>query len=150
MRPYNDQPHTEPNEDNDVVPSKLYYLYACAVLVIFMIGLVTLHTYKTPSKDLSTYYFKDLPVDERQRNSCYDWSKTQVVSIAFLPSTSEMITMRAANGEILFLTYAESGVEQEISVSLPIELDYLYIESQEGVEELSLSREPGEEIALSF
>lgn len=150
MRPEEEKLYDALSSDNEFAPSKMYYFYAFAVVLIFTIGLIVLHTYKTPSKDLSAYYFKDLPIEERQRNSCYDWSKTRVVSIAFLPKTSEMITLRAANGEILFLTYIERGVDQEISLALPEELDFIYVENRAGIEEVALASVNREEIALSF
>lgn len=150
MRPNEEQLYDNDLTESDYSPSKMNYLWAFAMVLFFTIGLFVLHTYKTPSKDLSTYYFKDLPIEERQRNSCYDWSKTRVVSIAFLPGSSEMITLRAANGEILFLTYIEQGIEQEIALALPLELDFIYVENRDGVEEIALSSNGREEVALSF
>lgn len=150
MRPENEQLYDTPVSESDFAQRKFYYLCALGVFLLFTIGLFVLHTFKTPSKDLSTYYFRDLPVEERQRNSCYNWNTTRIVHISFTPSASEMITLRAANGEILFLTYAERGVEQEISVALPRELDFIYVENQEGVEEFELSQNKREEVALSF
>lgn len=113
---------------------KYYYQCAIGIIVLFVAGLFIVQTFKAPHYDLSTHFFKEMSLDDRQRLSQYDWSLVKSVDITLRNTNSGMMTVRAANGEILFLTYTENGIDEDITVQMPEELKVIFIEHNGGVE----------------
>ena len=102
------------------------YVQASAILAfLFISGLLVLQTFKTPNPDLTTHFYRELPVSERQRLSLYDWSACRPVKVTYRTENSGMVLLRATNGEILFSSFAEQGVDTEIEFQVPEELNAL-------------------------
>lgn len=125
---------------------KYYYQCAIGVIVLFVAGLFIVQTFKAPHYDLSTHFFKEMSIEDRQRLSPYDWSLVRMVDITLRNTNSGMMTVRAANGEILFLTYTENGIDEDITVQVPEELKVIYIEHNGGIEKFNV--EEVEDIAF--
>jgi hypothetical protein len=126
---------------DDLLHLKRHYQVAFLVIFFFISGLMLVHSYKKPHYDLSKHYFQDLSMEDRQRCSFYNWCETRAVRLDFIPSTSGMLTIRANNGEIFFLTFAESGVAQSVDFELPIEIHEVFIHTQGGIESFAISEE---------
>jgi hypothetical protein len=132
---------TPENASDDLLHLKRHYQVAFLVIFFFISGLMIVHSYKRTPYDLSTHYFQDLSIEDRQRCSFYNWCETRAVRLDFIPSTSGMLTIRANNGEIFFLTFAESGVAQSVDFELPTEIQEVFIHSQGGIESFAITEE---------
>lgn len=127
---------------------KVYVQASAVVAFLFIAGLLVLHTFKSPNPDLSSHYFKELSVDERQRLSLYDWSDCRPVIVNYRTENSGMVLLRASNGEILFSSFAEGGVDTSIEFPVPQELNALIFEH--AGDTLHLDIRKGEVTALAF
>lgn len=132
---------TPENASDDLLHLKRHYQVAFLVIFFFISGLMIVHSYKRTPYDLSTHYFQDLSIEDRQRCSFYNWYETRAVRLDFTPGHSGMLTIRANNGEIFFLTFAELGVAQSVDFELPTEIQEVFIHSQGGIESFLISEE---------
>ena len=126
---------------DDLLHLKRHYQVAFLVIFFFISGLMLVHSYKKPHYDLSKHYFQDLSMEDRQRCSFYNWHNRQSIQLDFLPEHSGMVTFRAQNGEIFFLTFAVEGVAQTVDFELPIEIHEVFIHTQGGIESFEISEE---------
>jgi hypothetical protein len=136
------------DEGESFAARKVYFQASAVVAFFFMSGLLLLHTFKTPNPDLTTHYYRELPADERQRMSIYDWSDCRPVKVTYRTETSGMVLLRASNGEILFSSFAEEGVDTAIEFQVPQELNALIFEHRGDT--LLLDIKEGEVTAFAF
>ncbi len=140
--------HVGLDEEDSFVARKLYFQASAVVAFFFMSGLLLLNTFKTPSPDLTSLYNRELPSDERQRLSIYDWSDCREIKVTYRTETSGMVLLRAQNGEILFSSFAEEGVDTAVEFQVPQELNALIFEHKGDT--LLLDIQDGEVTAFAF
>jgi hypothetical protein len=109
---------------------------ACAVFVALMfIGgllLVNIDLERTP--DLSSHYYPDLSPEERTRFSVYNWKETRGVDIELKTEQSGMVVLRAMNSEIVYQTFLERNIREQVSLELPSDLDRIFVEYKNKTE----------------
>lgn len=132
---------TPDDASDDLLHLKRHYQVAFLVVFFFISGLMLVHSYKEPHYDLSKHYFQDLSMEDRQRCSFYNWHNRQSIQLDFLPEQSGMVTFRASNGEIFFLTFAVKDVAQTVDFEIPTEIQEVFIHSQGGIESFIISEE---------
>lgn len=132
---------TPDDASDDLLHLKRHYQVAFLVVFFFISGLMLVHSYKKPQYDLSKHYFHDLSTEDRQRCSYYNWHNRQSIQLDFMTEHSGMVTFRAINGEIFFLTFAVKDVAQTVDFEIPIEIQEVFIHSQGGIESFIISEE---------
>lgn len=140
--------HEWMGEGESFAARKVYFQASAIVAFLFIAGLLLMQTFKTPNPDLTTHYYRELPTDERQRMSIYNWSDCRPVKLTYRTETSGMVLLRAYNGEILFSSFAEEGVDTAIEFQVPQELDAVIFEHRGDT--LLLDIEDGEVTAFAF
>lgn len=140
--------HERMEEGESFAARKSYFQASAIVAFLFITGLLLMQTFKTPNPDLTTHFYRELPVSERQRLSLYDWSACRPVKVTYRTENSGMVLLRATNGEILFSSFAEQGVDTEIEFQVPEELNALVFEHRGDT--LLLDIRDGEVTAFAF
>ncbi|MGF1564427.1 MAG: hypothetical protein ACFCUH_03585 [Flavobacteriales bacterium] len=140
--------HEWEEEGESFAARKSYFQASAVVAFLFIAGLLVLQTFKTPYPDLTTHYYHELPSSERQRLSLYDWDACRSVKVTYRTETSGMVMLRASNGEILFSSFAEEGVDTAIEFPVPQELNALIFEHRGDT--LHLDIREGEVTAFAF
>jgi hypothetical protein len=140
--------HEWEEEGESFAARKVYFQASAVVAFLFIAGLLVLQTFKTPYPDLTTHYYHELPSNERQRLSMYDWETCRPVKVTYRTETSGMVLLRASNGEILFSSFAEEGVDTAIEFQVPNELNALIFEHRGDT--LHLDIREGEVTAFAF
>lgn len=78
----------------------------------------------------------------------YDWELCRQVKLTYRTETSGMVLLRASNGEIVFSSFAEEGVDTDIAFQVPNELNDLIFEHRGDT--LHLDIREGEVTAFAF
>ena len=114
------------------VTRRRYYQAAAVAIVIFVSGLLIVHTYKAPHYDLSNHFYQHLSPEIKQRSSLYNWSEVQDLTFSYTAEAPGMLRVKADNGEILYQCFAEEGIKQDIHIEVPVELKSLLLEQRSG------------------
>ncbi|MCH2198022.1 MAG: hypothetical protein MK081_04520 [Flavobacteriales bacterium] len=125
-------------EMHDMVTRKNYLRVASLVALAFVGGLFVLQSCKQETLDLSQNFYPGLTAQEKCQFSFYNWHDTHQVDFSLNCEEQGMVTLRAVNQEILFRAFLEKGIDQDLSIMVPTELDRVLIEYGERVEYLSL------------
>lgn len=134
-------------KENEMYRRLDYFWIALIVAVVFLTGLAFLGKGREQRLDLSSHYYNDLPVDARVESSFYNWRDTKSVGFELSSPLSGMVNLRASNGEILFQTYLEAGIVEELSLELPMEVDLVMVEYRHRIERVNID---ADHIALSY
>ena len=121
--------------------------FACAITVLFIGGMIFLQGCQEDRPDLSSHYFPEMSIKERQHFSPYNWNNLNEVKLVLESDESGMASIRAVNGEIICQVYLERGIEADIQIDVPKELDRLMIDYKNNTEDVSLG---AKRIALEF
>ena len=89
-------------------------------------------------QNLARHYDPLMSMEERQKQSYYDWDDTKVVSLVLETPEDGLVKVRAVNGEILFEGYIINGVLAELKLNDPEELDQILIEYDDSIENVSV------------
>jgi hypothetical protein len=118
---------------------RVNYYRLCGVVAFFFIsGLLVVNTFKEPPLDLTKQYYGYLTPQERQTLSIHDWSSFRSVTLSYQSSRQGMFTLRAENGELLFLSFAEPGIASSVSFLVPSDLTTVYLEHLGVIEEIDI------------
>lgn len=134
-------------KENEMYRRLDYFWIALIVAVGFLTGLAFLGKGRAQRLDLSSHFYNNLPVEERIESSFYNWRDTKSIEFELNSPIAGMVNLRASNGEILFQTYLEAGIIEELSIDLPNDVDMVLIEYRHQIERVNID---ANHIALSY
>lgn len=111
---------------------------ACVIAALFIIGMLFIQASKEERPDLSSHYFPDMTIEERQHFSAYNWKELDQFHLQLESDESGMASIRAVNGEIILQVFLERGIREDIQIEVPNELDRILIEYKNTVEDVNL------------
>gem|GEM_PF-2379290 len=120
---------------------------ACAIAGLFIVGMLFMQGCKEESPDLSSHYFSDMTIQERQHFSAYNWTNLEQVNLILESEQSGMASIRAVNGEIILQVFLEKGIKEDIKIAVPKDLNRIMIEYRNHFQDVSLG---AKKIALEF
>ncbi len=134
-------------KENEMYRRLDYFWIALIVAVVFLTGLAFLGKGREQRLDLSSHYYNELPMEDRIESSFYNWRETKSIEFELNSPIAGMVNLRASNGEILFQTYLEAGIVEELSLDLPSDVDMVLIEYRHQIESVNID---ADHIALSY
>jgi hypothetical protein len=120
---------------------------ACAIAGLFIIGMLFMQGCKEESPDLSSHYFPEMTIQERQHFSAYNWTNLEQVNLILESEHSGMASLRAVNGEIILQVFLEKGIKEDIRIAVPKDLNRIMIEYRNHFQDVSLG---AKKITLEF
>lgn len=120
------------SEKNDMITRRTYLSIASVITLLFIGSLLLIESSKADQLDLGQYYYPNLSPQDRCQFSYFNWYETKDVTLELTSEQSGMITIRSLNSEILFQTYLEGGIKEDISINIPDELDKVVVEYSSG------------------
>lgn len=127
---------------------RLDYLWIAVIVGgVFLTGLAFIGKGREQRLDLSSHFYNNLSLDQRTESSFYDWRDTKSVEFELNSPIAGMVNMRASNGEILFQTYLEAGIVEEVALELPSDIQLVLLEYRHQIESVSID---ANHIALSY
>ncbi len=114
---------------------------ACGIAGLFILGMIIAQESKEERPDLSSHYFHDMSINERQHFSSFNWNEVKKVNLQLHSEESGMVSIRAINGEIIYQAFLESEIPEEIQIDVPSEFKNLLIEYHNTVENVRLADE---------
>ena len=120
------------SEKNDMITRRNYLSIASVITLVFIGSLLLIQRSKADQLDLGQYHYPNLSPQDRCQFSYFNWYETKDVTLELTSEQSGMITIRSLNSEILFQTYLEGGIKEDISLNIPDELDKVVVEYSSG------------------
>lgn len=117
---------------------KVRLAFAMCVALTFISGLLLINIDLGSTLDLSTHYYPNLSYDERTRYSAYDWEHTRSVEFDLQVEKSGMVILRAMNGEIVYQTFLERNITEQVVIRLPDDLNRLLVEYKDKTEYIEI------------
>ena len=86
-------------------------------------------------EDNPAKYFKaNSSLEEKKKNSNYNWEETRDVSIELTTPSDGMVNIRAINGEILYQGFLANGILTEFILKIPEEINQVLVEYEDKQE----------------
>lgn len=120
------------SDKNDMITRRTYLSVASLITLVFIGSLLLLQNSRADHLDLGQYYYPNLSPQDRCQFSYFNWYETKDITIELASEQPGMITIRALNSEILFQTYLEGGIKEDVSMSIPLELEKVVVEYSYG------------------
>lgn len=117
-----------------------YFNVASVVAVLFILGLYLIRPPQQEVLDLAGHYYPALNEEERNKHSFYNWLATRYVDLTLQSEKGGMVVLRAANREILYQSFLEKNIIEDLRLRIPQDLKQIMIEYGERVEYIDLQK----------
>lgn len=117
-----------------------YFSVAVLLAIAFVSALYLIRPPQQEFLDLAGRYYPELSQEERNRHSFYNWLTTRYVDLKLQSKEGGMVVLRAANREILYQSFLEKNIVEDLHLSLPEDLNQIMIEYGERIEYLDLEK----------